>query len=71
MRIAGQLAHSVALPIDLGPGQLSVTMSIGIAIYPEHAISGELLIRQADAAMYRAKASDSRCEVFEEDPSDG
>jgi GGDEF domain-containing protein len=30
--------------------------SIGLAVFPDHAIDQEGLIRAADAAMYRAKA---------------
>jgi diguanylate cyclase (GGDEF)-like protein len=36
----------------LGP----VTVSAGVAIYPDHARSGEGVIRAADTALYRAKA---------------
>ena len=34
---------------------LSVTCSIGISIFPDHGIDGETLLKNADAAMYRAK----------------
>lgn len=38
-------------------GQLldPVTLSIGIAAYPEHGAAGDALLRAADAALYRAK----------------
>ncbi len=36
----------------LGP----VTLSLGVAAYPEHGAVGEALLRSADAALYRAKA---------------
>lgn len=32
-----------------------ITMSIGVAVFPEHGTSPEAVIRQADKAMYRAK----------------
>jgi diguanylate cyclase (GGDEF)-like protein len=35
----------------LGP----VTISIGLAAYPEHGLAGDALLRSADAALYRAK----------------
>jgi hypothetical protein len=34
----------------------SVTGSFGLAIMPDHAVDVELLIREADRALYRAKA---------------
>lgn len=63
-RIAGLVAEGIALPIEIGPLRLVLTLSIGIAIYPEHGTSGEQLIRNADAAMYVAKARGTRFEVF-------
>ena len=35
----------------LGP----VTISIGLAAYPEHGLAGDTLLHAADAALYRAK----------------
>jgi diguanylate cyclase (GGDEF)-like protein len=33
----------------------SVTLSLGVAMYPEHGFTGDTLLAAADAAMYRAK----------------
>ena len=45
-----------ALPIDVGDNLLlPVTVSIGIATYPEHADSDTMLISAADKALYAAK----------------
>ena len=35
---------------------LDVTISVGVAAYPEHGSSGKELVAAADAALYRAKA---------------
>jgi diguanylate cyclase (GGDEF)-like protein len=35
----------------LGP----VTVSLGVAVFPNHGVTGEALIQAADAALYRAK----------------
>jgi diguanylate cyclase (GGDEF)-like protein len=34
-----------------------VTASIGLALFPDHATDPSVLLRQADAAMYRVKQS--------------
>lgn len=53
--VADNLLRTVAQPIVLGDHRLSVTPSIGIALYPDNHGEAEGLIRCADAAMYHAK----------------
>ena len=64
-RIAGLARTAIAQPIDLGALQIEITPSIGIAIYPDHGTSGDMLVANADAAMYRAKQRRTACEFFE------
>lgn len=54
-RIACEVAKSIARPIDADGVSLVVTPSIGIAMFPDDATQADQLIRNADAAMYRAK----------------
>jgi diguanylate cyclase len=54
-RIAAAVIENLARPIPVGQQHLSVRPSIGIALYPEGGVTGEALIQNADAAMYRAK----------------
>jgi diguanylate cyclase (GGDEF)-like protein len=42
-------------PLDLGPNQITVSLSAGVASYPEHADGAGHLIEQADRALFRAK----------------
>ncbi|MDP3222430.1 MAG: GGDEF domain-containing protein, partial [Rubrivivax sp.] len=63
-RIAALVRQVIGAPIGMGALQLLVTPSIGIALYPEHGMSGQSLIAQADAAMYRAKHLGSGFEFF-------
>jgi len=42
-------------PFINGQALGSVTVSLGVAIYPQHAASAEAILRAADAALYRAK----------------
>ena len=56
-RFAGRLADSLAQPVVTSDGRLRVGACIGIALAPEHGRSVEELLRHADIALYRAKAS--------------
>ncbi|MFM7674607.1 MAG: CHASE domain-containing protein [Synechococcus sp.] len=53
-RLATKLREKVEEPIP-ALGNLQLSVSIGIAVYPLHAHSGEELLHKADAAMYSAK----------------
>jgi diguanylate cyclase (GGDEF)-like protein len=55
--VAKKIIQAVELPCDTSAGQLIVHTSIGIASFPENGTTVEALIRNADAAMYRAKQS--------------
>ena len=45
-----------------------VTMSIGIALYPESGTSADMLLRRADQALYRAKQQGRDQVLLAEDP---
>lgn len=55
-------------PVRVSVGEpLDLTISIGVAVYPEHAASAEALCGRADKAMYRAKKSGrNRTVIFSE-----
>ena len=55
-RIAEVMIESISQPIISGTHTLCVGASIGIAVYPDDSTAGTQLIRNADVAMYRAKA---------------
>lgn len=52
---AQQLLDVMNLPFEIGAHNLSVTASIGIALYPGDGVDLETLLKNADAAMYRVK----------------
>jgi diguanylate cyclase (GGDEF)-like protein/PAS domain S-box-containing protein len=53
--MAQRISDAMAEPIGWGEGELVVTLSIGIAMASSNLITPESLLRDADAAMYRAK----------------
>jgi diguanylate cyclase (GGDEF)-like protein len=53
-----------------GPSFPTVTMSLGVAAYPQHGATGEGLVRAADEALYRAKA-EGRDRVVVAGPREG
>jgi diguanylate cyclase (GGDEF)-like protein/PAS domain S-box-containing protein len=55
--LAERLVKTIALPFDLEGQQMVIGTSIGLAIYPGDAESGEDLVRAADTALYRAKGA--------------
>lgn len=57
VRIAEKLVAEVNQPVELPPGPLKVSVSIGVAYFPEDADGPEHLLQQADRAMYAAKSA--------------
>ncbi len=53
--IARKILDEVALPCQLGEHRITVTASIGIALYDQDGGTPSALLRNADAAMHRAK----------------
>jgi len=53
--ILEKLMKSMETPIKVQEHSLYLTLSAGVSIYPDDGQSAEILIRNADTAMYRAK----------------
>jgi diguanylate cyclase len=49
--------HFSKAVVTFGEHRIQATISLGVAVFPEHARSAEDLIRSADAALYQAKNS--------------
>lgn len=59
------LLEGLGRPFPLGEGEVSVTASIGVSLFPQDGCDGEALIADADAAMSRAKAQGGNtCHFF-------
>jgi len=54
--LAQRVINLVSEPIDIDGCRCLVGISIGIALYPDHAKSADDLLRHADIALYQAKA---------------
>lgn len=55
-RIAGNILDSMVEPIELPSGNtLNTSLSVGIALYPDHATDATGLLKKADEAMYGSK----------------
>ncbi|OGU09213.1 MAG: hypothetical protein A2075_00060 [Geobacteraceae bacterium GWC2_58_44] len=53
--LAQKIREAVSQPFSIDEHELEITCSIGISIYPKDGADGPTLLRNADAAMYRAK----------------
>jgi diguanylate cyclase (GGDEF)-like protein len=53
--LAERLLETIARPFDLDGTTALIGVSIGIAFYPQHGDTPDILIRHADIALYRAK----------------
>jgi diguanylate cyclase (GGDEF)-like protein len=57
LRLGEKIRAAVAdAPFVVDTGSLDITISVGVAAYPEHGEAGKDLVAAADAAMYQAKA---------------
>ncbi len=55
IKFAERMRDLVLEPIEWEHRNLSVGCSIGVAMFPEHGMTGDILCSRADLAMYRAK----------------
>ncbi len=56
-QVAEKTIHSLQAPIQVRGEQCSITMSLGIALYPDSGTTFRKLLKTADKAMYMAKES--------------
>jgi predicted signal transduction protein with EAL and GGDEF domain len=66
-QVVGNLEEQFRKPVQIAGRELYVTLSTGIVLGPGEYERPEDLMRDADTAMYRAKAGGrARCEIFDE-----
>ena len=57
MRVAQKVVDALAAPFDLDGHEAYISVSLGISLYPDDGDNAEALLKNADTAMYQAKAS--------------
>ena len=62
--VAQKVLEAVGQPATVGNRTIPITVSVGIALYPFDATDPDVLIAQADRAMYRAKEKGGHCYQF-------
>ena len=62
--IASKIIQALDEPFNIDNHQMHLTLSAGISIYPDDGESAEILIRNADTAMYRAKDNGRNAYTF-------
>lgn len=63
-RIAEKIVAAVREPIVIDHETIGVSISVGIAHYPEHATDSHTILKRADQAMYQAKKGTKGIQVF-------
>ncbi len=64
VEVAGRLCAALAEPFDLEDMSVNSSVSIGIALFPDDGDDLASLLRNADVAMYKAKASASGIHLY-------
>lgn len=59
--VAAKILGSLKEPVAHGNYKLPARVSIGIAMFPDHATDRDELMRRSDEAMYQAKAAGGQC----------
>ncbi|HVR43286.1 MAG TPA: EAL domain-containing protein [Thermoanaerobaculia bacterium] len=66
-RVARKILDSLHVPFVVEDQRCEIGASIGVALYPDHGLDTETLMRRADAAMYHAKRRGSQYALYAPD----
>ena len=70
--MAAKIIAALATPFSLHNADLSLTASVGVALFPDHGQTARELVKNADMAMYRAKRlGRNNHQIFGLDPQAG
>ncbi|WP_300452180.1 diguanylate cyclase [Accumulibacter sp.] len=62
--VAHKVLAALDRPFNIGPHAISISASLGIAVYPQHGEDVNRLLKNADTAMYHAKKAGRNCYRF-------
>ncbi len=57
INLLGQIKQAFSEPFDVQGQSHSITATMGVAVYPQSGLDADILLRNADVALYRAKES--------------
>ena len=63
-RVVHAILHVIAEPFHVGVEQIYLSASVGITFYPDDAADSDMLLKNADQAMYAAKEQGRNCFRF-------
>ena len=69
--VAQRILNGLEAPFEIGELSLNVGITIGIALYPEHAETESKLLECADVAMFAAKPGDVAVMVYDKKHDEG
>jgi diguanylate cyclase (GGDEF)-like protein/PAS domain S-box-containing protein len=67
LAVAERVLHALEDPFQVGSAEISMLASVGVSVTHDHDADPEVVLREADVAMYRAKGAGGRgLELFDE-----
>ena len=70
IRLAEKMVNGIAAACEINGIVLSIRASIGIALYPTNGETADILFKNADSAMFKAKKTEKRVVLFRESTID-
>jgi diguanylate cyclase (GGDEF)-like protein/PAS domain S-box-containing protein len=67
LRVGEKIREALATPFAVGTLSLTIEVSVGLALFPEHATTADALVQRAHVAMYTAKRTRSGRAVYSSD----
>lgn len=62
---ANKLLEALQEPFEIAGHSIKIDVSMGLAIFPEHAVSAASLVQNAELALVRARANNAPCQLYE------